>query len=365
MTITASPLLCAVPADVPLLSRLAPPVAISRIAVLFQVEPGATAHPWDATRVREQVAVLMTDAQLTFDYYPVHFAGSGAAAGIAAVFARIAAAPAAIAPELVLVVGGPAVNADIAVIHQVLAPCILAAAVPVFTALGADDAETILGDTACSVFPGVHAMLEAVTAIAHAGRAPVDTLQRRIQSLGRFLLAQQEAESRIMMQAMLVPALHKQMDDQMQQTMQASDQAHAAAQRVRLRLMREEAMLEQVRARIGIELARLAQQQASVALDAAGLLRLRHVRIGMLCGFLCLVAILWWSTTPASTMFFSGCAAVMGSALYVAISNRIIDGSTATMARRDVTVAAAPGQETFFQSAAADQRKPTTEVRHE
>lgn len=379
MTIAAYSPISAAPADAPLYSRLAPPVAVTRIAVLFQAEPGATAHPWEAARVREQVAVLMTDTALTFTYFPVRFAGSDAAVGIAAAFARIAAAPAGVAPELVLLVGGPAVDADISVIHQVLAPCILASAVPVFTALGADDAETILGDTACSVFPGVHAMLAAVATIAFAGRASVEALQQRIQSLGRFLLAQQAAESRIMMQAMLVPALHKAMDDQMRQAQQASDLAHAAAQRIRLRLRREEAMLEQVRAGIGIELARLAQrtqQQSGATLDATGLVRLRYLRVGMSCGFLCLVAILWWSTSPASTVFFSGCALVAGSAVYVAISNRIIDGSTAsTVHGRVPSEQPAPApqglkplREVPFQSAAdavADQRIQTTEVRHE
>ena len=318
-----------VPADVPLLGRPPLPVGVSRIAVLYDAAAGTVGHPWDAARVREQVAILMTDAAMQFDYFPVRFAGSDAAAGIAAAFARIASELT--APDLVLVVGGPAVTADIAVIHRVLAPCILATPVPVFTALGADDAETILGDTASRVFPGAHAMLEAVGAIARGGRAPVEELRQRIQSLSRFLLAQQAAESRIMMQAMLMPALRLQMQGQRQQIRQVNGFLHAATQYLRLRLIREEAMLEQLRARIGIELARLAQQQASVALDAASVARMRYLRIGMLCGFACLIAVLWWRTTPASTVFFSGCALVVGSAIYVALSNRIIDSSSAAI----------------------------------
>lgn len=328
---TIGPLLQAnaMPLAMPILDRPAPPIAITRIAVLFDAAPGSASHPWDAARVREQVAVLMTDARLMFDYYPVRFAGSEAPAVLATAFARIAAEPRDVAPDLVLVVGGPTVNADIAVIHQVLAPCILATPIPVFTALGPDDAETILGDAACRTFPGVHAMLAAVAAITPAGRMPVEQLRQRIQSLCRFLVAQQEAESKIMLQAIILPALRGQLERQSRQLRLAGDQTHAASRLVKLRLVREEAQLEQTRARIGIELARLAQQQASVTLNAAGLARMRQLRIGMLCVFVCLIALLWVVTTLASTVFFSGCALVVGSAIYVGLSNRIIDGSTA------------------------------------
>lgn len=345
MTPAPAPAELASTTDVPVLDRLAPPASIGRVAVLYDAAPDAVSHPWQAARVREQVAVLMTDTQVRFDYFPVRFAGSDAGAGIIAAFARIAAPADGMSYDLALVVGGPAVDADIALIHQVLAPCILAAPVPVFTALGADDAETILGYTACSVFPGVHAMLEAVTAIAHAGRAPVEQLRLRIQSLARFLLAQQEAESRIMLQAMLLPAMRRQLEHQVQVVGQERLQADSAAQRLNLRLVRDEAALEQVRARIGIELSRLAHRQAGVALDEAGIGRMRQLRIGMLCGFVILVAVLWWSTNAASTVFFSGCALVLGSAIYVALSNRIIDSNTAIAEKRPQ-----PAQQPLFRA---------------
>ena len=332
-------------ADVPMPGRFDAPLSVSHVAVLYEARAGATAHPWDAASMRYQVAELMTDANLTLDYCPVRFSGADAGVGIAAAFARIAAAPEGVRPDLVLVVGGPAITADIAVIHQVLAPCILAAPVPAFTALGPDDAETILGDTACRVFPSVHAMLEAIAVITRVGRAPAEQLLQEIQSLGRFLLSQQEAESRIMMRALLVPALRRQFDRQTEHSRQAQSQVQTASQQVRLHLVREEATLEQVRARIGIELARLALHPAGVALDVPGQLRLRRLRIGMLLGLLCLIAILWWSTTAASTVFFSGCALVVGSAIYVALSNRIIDGNVAPAngpGRREPTAAAAP-----------------------
>lgn len=324
--------------DTSAFSRKAALVAVSRIAVLYDAPPGVLSHPWQTAHSRKQVAMLMADADLTFDYFPVCFAGTNAGAGITAAFAGIAAAPDCSRPDLVLVVGGPAVHAEIAVIHQVLAPCILAAPMAVFTALGADDAETILGDSACRVFPGVHAMLAAVAEIIDAGRVPVEQLYQRIRSLGRFLLAQQAAESRILVEALLLPALCRQHEHQIAKIRQAGEHRHTAAQLLKLRLVREEAMLEQVRARIGIELARLAQRRASVALGARGVAQMRHLRLGMLCGLLCLIGILWWTTTVASTVFFSGCALVLGSAIYVALSNRIIDSSAAEISPRAVTI---------------------------
>ena len=345
MTVAQDSMVRNTSADMPLPGHFDAPVAISHVAVLYEPMPGAMAHPWEAARVRDQVAGLMTDGGLQFDYFPVSFSGIEAGAGIAAAFTQIAAAPEGLMPDLVLVIGGPAVTADIAVIHRVLAPCILAAPMPVFTALGPDDAETILGDTACRVFPGVHAMLDAIAKITRAGRAPVEQLRQEIQSLGRFLLSQQEAESRIMMQALLVPALRRRFDQQTEHSRQTDGQVQPAIQKIRLRLVREEAMLEQVRARIGIELARLALQPAAVALDGPGHLRLRRLRIGMLFGLLCLIAILWWSTSAASTVFFSGCALVVGSAIYVALSNRIIDANAVpanSLGRREPSAADIP-----------------------
>ena len=332
-------------ADVPMPGHFDAPLSVSHVAVLYEPMAGAMTHPWDAAPVRDQVAELMTDAGLQFDYFPVRFSGAGAGAGIAAAFAKIAAASEGQMPGLVLVIGGPTIAADIAVIHQVLAPCILAAPVPVFTALGPDDAETILGDTACRVFPGPRAMLDAIAHITRAGRAPVEQLRQEILSLGRFLLSQQQAEARIMMQALLVPALRRQFDQQIEHSQQVDCLVQPAIQKIRLRLVREEAMLEQARARIGIELARLALQPAAVALDGPAHLRLRRLRIGMLFGLLCLIAILWWSTSAASTVFFSGCALVVGSAIYVALSNRIIDANAVpanSLGRREPSAADIP-----------------------
>ena len=259
---------------------------------------------------------------MQFDFFPARYAGTGAAEQVERSFAGIERQHAKRAYDVLLIVGHPAVDADIGVMHQVLAPRIASAVVPVFTALGTDDAQTILGDVANRVFPGPEAMLRHIADCLPDKCLPTEQVVSRIQSLCGFLLAEQAVESTIQMQTGLLPALQQRLQTHLQQTEHAGREWQRVAHPISAQLLREVAALEELRTRIGGELIRLAQNRIDRTTPACS--GMTTLRLGLLSVYLGLTGLLWWWTTLAHTIFFSGCALVGLSGLYAALGNRLI-----------------------------------------
>ena len=320
------------------------------VAVVCSASAAATSC-WPTVKSADLAALLNADARVIFDYFPVHFAGLTAGADIDQAFDRIALRGAT-DYDAVLIIGERGGVADIGVIHRVLAPRISTLAVPVLTALAADDNETILGDTACRTFSSADLLIEAIAGTVDMQRPPTNQLLGRTKSLGCFLLAQHEVESKILLQAVVQPTLRRHLQVHQVAMAQTSTRAQRIVQALQLRVLREEAALEQYRARIGVELARLAHRahssHASHASHAAQtapaipapevapgsnppqevqdrLTSIDQVRAWLLFSYVCLIASMWWWTTAANTVFLGGCALVGFSAVYVALSNRIMD----------------------------------------
>jgi len=285
------------------------------------------------------VARLVREEQVTFDYFPVRYTGAGAADSVNQAFDKIESHGTG-AFDVVVVIGDSHGEADIGVIHRVLAPRISRSPAPVLTALGPDDGKTILGDTACRVFPRVETLAEFLLSTMQERYAHADQALARIRSLGQFLIAEHEVESKILLQAVLQPTLHRHCENLTTQVEETGARLRRIVQPVLLRLMREEAALEQFRARIGVELARIAKNNAATAHHPAESripfpiadqqvlkARIDKVRTALLFGYLCLLGVMWWWATPGNAVFFGGSALVVFSASYVAICNRLIDGA--------------------------------------
>lgn len=276
-----------------------------------------------------------------FDYFPIDFTSPRAGDQIAAAFADVQASlahgaaalvsDAGVAPaaspqqpfDAVVIAGGPDIDSDIGTIHRVLTPCMREASVPVLCALGADDAKTILGDTAWRVFADPLALLRFIAAAVRPAGPPADVICEQIRSLGNFLVTEHAIEARILRDAAIVPALQKHLDRHLHEFEASTRRAEGTVEQLHLRLLREAGRLEQTRAKIGVELAR-AQQRSK----RRGAVSLGVLRLGVLVVFVCLMAVLWMFTSPASTVFFGGCALVLLSAAYVGIGNRIADRET-------------------------------------
>lgn len=317
------------------------PVQISRLAVVCSETSDAPAG-WPSNTSAELIATLVREEQIAFAYFPVRYIGVGAAESVDHAFDQIdAEGPNAF--DAILVTGEASGEADIGMVHQVLAPRIAKALAPVLTCLGPDDSETILGDTACKVFPTVDALAEFLVARVQGRYAQGDEALARIRSLGQFHLAEHEVESKILLQAVLQPTLQRHLESLAAQTEQTRQRMHHAAQQVRSYLLREEAVLEQFRSRIDVEIARIGKNNAASAytaidgianLPATSTTNAQHLktRIGrlqiiLLVAYLCLLAIAWRWTTPSNVIFVGGAMLVIFSALYVAICNRLSDGT--------------------------------------
>ena len=285
-------------------------------------------------------ARLAEDDLVRFDYFPAIFSGISAPAAVNGAFDRITLQHGRQPYDLIAIVGGAGVTADISCIHQVLAPRMASAGVPVFTALGNDDAETILGDTASRAFASPEALIDFIAERVDARHPPVSQLIARMQSVATFLLAEQEVATKIQLQAGLMPALRNQFDVQMRKTAQAGQEVRRVASLLTTRLARDEAALQHLHSRIATQIARLAQTThitrpvAAVAPTAPPAVQRvkRHtridiglIRLGIGVAYITLIALLWWLTTPANIVFFGGCGLVLMSAIYVAITNHLLD----------------------------------------
>ncbi len=314
------------------------PLELSRVAVVCS-EALIAVQYWPSKKSAELVARLAREEQINFEYFPVRYTGAGAAESVKQAFAQLQARGAE-AFDLILVIGDASGEADIGVVHQVLAPSIAGASVPVLTALGPDDGETILGDTACKVFPTTLALAEFLSGITQQRYLLADQVLARIKSLGQFLLAEHEVESKILLKSVLQPTLQRHLDYLTVQLDETAAAMRGVTQQLHLRLLREEAVLEQFRARIGVELARIAKNNAArvspmtedsrprpIGDQKALKGKIDKVRTTLLLTYLLLIGLLWWQATPGNAIFFGGSALVILSALYVAICNRLIDSA--------------------------------------
>lgn len=275
---------------------------------------------------------LAGDGLTHFDYFPVDFTHARADDQIAQAFAAIRSSrsinPQSTAAreypfDAIVIVGGADLEGDIGVIHRVLAPNMREAGLPVLCSLGADDASTILGDSAWRVFADPLQLLELIASAVCLAGASAGALSEQIRSLAGFFLTELEIEARILRDSAIVPAARKHLMRQEERCNAAGQAARHTVERLQLRLLHEGAELEKTRMRIGAELARV--QHRRKHRDKLGL---DTVRACMLAVFVAIVAVFWLLTSPAITVFVSGCALVVLSAAYVAISNRIAERDT-------------------------------------
>jgi len=319
--------------------QLSMPEELCRVAVICSETLVAT-HYWPSAGSAGLVEKLRQQEQVAFDYFPVRYAGAGAAESVSQAFDKVEAGGENVY-DVILLIGNPTGDTDIGIVHRVLAPRIARTPMPVLTALGPDDGETILGDTAYKVFASSDALLEFVSGEMRKRTVQTDEFLSQIRSLSQFLIAEHEVESKILLQAVLQPTLYQHLNNQTKMFEDFGKRLRDVASDLHLKLTKDEATLEHYRARISVELARIAENNASVAQPPRNMdvrhhsrerqkrVELRNkidtVRTSLLFAYLCLLGVLWWWATPADTIFFGGSALVVFSAGYVAICNRLID----------------------------------------
>ena len=304
--------------------------AFVRVAVLCRLPQQG---PRWASAAADAFAERLAEDGLThFDYFPVDFTRAQTDDQIAQAFALIGASRSVRSPltathehpfDAIVIAGGADLDSDIALIHRVLAPNMRDAGLPVLCTLGADDASTILGDSAWRVFADPLQLLEMIAGVVRPAGPSAEVLCEQIRSLAGFFLTELEIESRILRDSAIVPAVRKHLVRQEAQSNAASQATQRAAEQLQLRLLREAGKLERTRARIGAQLAQ-AQRQAKRR-DRLGL---DTLRASVLAIFIAIVSAFWLLTSPATTIFVSGCTLVVLSAAYVAISNRIAERDT-------------------------------------
>ena len=294
-------------------------IAFERLAVICR--DCSNGFPWHVVSAQNLATSLERYGLIHFDYFRVAYDCEKAAAQLAAAFEAIAAPSTQRRYDAILVVGGPDITVNIDALHRVLVPCIRQARLPVLTALGPDDGNTILGDIAWQVYPDPQALLSFVAAAVREPGLVFAEKIVRVRSLAGFLLTEQAIESKILMQAALRPALEKCHAREQAKFDALTIRANRVVEILQLRLVREEAHLEQSRARIGIALAHAQARSSGRKTGRA----LHALRLTLLLSFVAIVAALWLWTSGPSTVFYSGCILVLLSALYVAASNRITD----------------------------------------
>lgn len=325
--------------------------AFLRVAVLCRMPHQGPR--WDSAATCALADGMVADGLTHFDYFPIDFSDPQSGESITAGFARIAASLKGTASEqmvgaggagesswsglgtqrrqisceqpfdAVVIVGGADIDSDISLVHRTLAPCMQAVPVPVLCALGADDAETILGDSAWRVFPDPQRLLECIATAIRPPGLPAEAILAQIHSLAQFLLTELTIETHILRDAAILPALHTHLARH-EEAFAAAETCHRrAVDALQKRLLEESGRLEQNRARLGVEMARAQRHGKSHKHQ-----RMQWLRVGMLLAFASLTVMLWWWTSPATTVFFSGCALVLLSAAYVGIGNFIADHPT-------------------------------------
>lgn len=335
------------PSFVELQGRLPMPRHFTRVAVIHDASlridpehrhPGAHFTPTDvhssasdAARHFMQVATrLGEDGLVTFYYFETTCDGPDASLRMHQAFDAIARMHAQQVCDAILILGNPAVPADIGCIHQVLAPRIASAGLPVLTALGEDDAQTILGDIASAVFVSCAALIDFLAAEVERQHPSPQVLRTQLQSVASFLLEEQEVATTILMQTGVVPALQQHLQQQVQETDRTGQHTRKLAVVLEHRLAREATALQHCRRQIATQLIRLADpargQMPHRPARGISLGLVRCLFAGFYAG---VIALLWYLTSPARAVFFGGCLLVLASALYVAITNVLLDARDA------------------------------------
>ena len=295
--------------------------AFQLVAVLYPHSDGAAPRWHNHAAALARATALQAGGQMLCTFLPIDYGAADAANQVRQAFARIDQQVRLGLCDSVLLLGGAEVEPAIDVIYQAIVPGIAGASVPVLTALGADDRQTILGDTAWRTFDSPALLLDFIAQRSNISAAGAHDLLQQVRALAGFLLAGHTVDSRILLQSALRPGLHrhlKRATDDLDRLRQA---LRRTAEPIRLRLIREEAALEQTRANIGIQVARLAQAGERRRQGAVS-----QVRIGMLALLVATGAALWFSgMAPATAVFIGGCIMVCLSALYVGLINRILD----------------------------------------
>ena len=267
---------------------------------------------------------------LQVDTFATRFDGPDAVSSVRATFAQIAVQHRKQPYDAILVIGCGTLEPDVGMLHTVLAPCIATAGIPVLTAVGSDDANTILGDVARQVFADPTALMASVaTRLSPVPLPAIETIGR-IRSLAAFVLTDLAAESHILLDAAIRPALQRQLASHASALERWRCSAVACREFLKDRVARELALLDNLRTYVDQQLMQHTEQRR---------LRSRRflTRLRLLAplAYASLVALLWATTTTQQTVFFGGCALVLLSAVYTTLSNRIVGDIEAFPVRAD------------------------------
>ena len=292
-------------------------VVFKRVAVMVSANvshPGA--RDIDGTTLA--LADLAESGLIDIDLIPACFTGADAATNVGTAFAQVAIRHRQAPYDALLILGCGDVEPDVGLLHTVLAPGIADAGMPVLTAIGSDDANTILGDVAKQVFPNPPALLDFVAARLIHVPIPAAEVIVRIGSLASFLLTELAVESRILLDAAVRPALQKHLAAQFGTMERWRQRMAGATVNLAQRVVLELATLEKLKALIDGQLVHRTTQRRLRSRRALARLRLLSAL-----AYGAFVALLWVTASTAQVVFFSGCALVLLSAVYTALSDRI------------------------------------------
>jgi hypothetical protein len=300
-----------------------------RIAVLYEddlhkVQVGNKLN-W-----RQIANQLTRDEGTYFDYFKATYASPDGFSLTQNLLNEIEARHRVQAYDLMLILGSSDVEPDIGLIHQLLAPWIARQACldcAVYTALGPDDGNTVLGDTASKTFDTPEYLMQAVAATIRKRHHSLVDVVNSIQSLSRFLLTEHHAESKIIVQTALIPALRKHLSHHLHRFDQEPTILSHIASSAEKRIAQERTSLNSLRSRIEQEIARLTESPRVWRRRFTS--TMRKVQFSLLVIFLAMIVFTGWWTTLANTVFIGGCLLIVLSGIYVAISNRLWDETRA------------------------------------
>lgn len=336
-------------ADMPSAAVHADVHATTLHSVLRRVAAVLGSNPIDAVgsdSTARKLAELAATGAIAIDILGVNFDGPAAASGVKAAFERIALQHAQQPYDAILLLGSTELEPDVGMLHTALAPAIATAGIAVLTAVGSDDANTILGDVATQVFATPAALLEHVATRLNQAPMPAAEAIERIRSLGGFMLTELAAESHILLDASIRPALQQQLRAQLDTLECWRVRVVKIRHRLQQRVDAELATVHGLRTCIDLQLTQHTQQRR--LRSRRSLVRLRLLTV---LGYGAFVALLWVSTSAQQLLFFSGCGLVLLSAVYTALSDRMlgeidaipVQASTAsTPLRRDPTLSIPP-----------------------
>lgn len=288
----------------------------AHVAVMCPAE--AQPGPWGAGPAASVAAALQSDVLVRFVYFPIAYESETAGNQISAAFGSIERQSNIDRFDAVLIIGGPHIEIGPDLMHRVLAPCIAGTTIPVLTALGPDDAATLLGDVAFRVFADPCSLATWISEAVRGKRASCETVIAEIRSLAQFLVTEHIVEAKILMASVTRPAVERHFAAHAVQGAESRRKLEHIAETLRRRIHGEIVSAATAQERIGAGLATLAHRRNRKIAGA-----LWRLRLGVLCVLLGVVGLSWYFTTPAVSVFSSGCALVLLSAIYASLGNRI------------------------------------------